>query len=190
MRGKAQIIILLVFLFTSCNDKINDDSQQHSNWKEELKIEFPKLGHRNWILVVDKAFPDFAAEDIKTIETKEPLINVINEVKAQLDSQTHVKPIIYKDLELDYLNKDILNGIDEFKDDLYKIYPKDSFSTILHDKVLSKIDSASNIFTVLVLKTETTIPYSSVFIELDCKYWNLELETQLRENMKKFVDAE
>lgn len=28
-----------------------------SGWKQQLDRELPLLGHRNWILVVDKAFP-------------------------------------------------------------------------------------------------------------------------------------
>jgi len=28
-----------------------------------------------------------------------------------------------------------------------------------------------------------TIPYTSVFIRLDCKYWSAEAEKRLRENM-------
>jgi hypothetical protein len=36
----------------------------------------------------------------------------------------------------------------------------------------------------VVLKTEETIPYTSVFIELGCKYWNGENEKELRKRME------
>jgi hypothetical protein len=51
---------------------------------------------------------------------------------------------------------------------------------ILHDSVFVKIDAASKLFSVVVLKTEETIPYSSIFLELGCKYWNAEQEKALR----------
>jgi len=37
---------------------------------------------------------------------------------------------------------------------------------------------------VLVLKTTMTIPYSSVFIRLDCKYWSADAEKRLRARMR------
>jgi hypothetical protein len=36
-------------------------------------------------------------------------------------------------------------------------------------------------FRILIIKTELTIPYTSVFLELDCGYWDGEAEKQLRE---------
>jgi hypothetical protein len=55
----------------------------------------------------------------------------------------------------------------------------------MHDSVFVKIDQASRLFKVIILKTEETIPYSSVFIQLDCKYWSDENEKALRELMRK-----
>jgi len=48
-----------------------------------------------------------------------------------------------------------------------------------------KIAKASELFRIVVLKTEQVIPYSSVFLQLDCKYWPAENEKQLRESMRK-----
>jgi hypothetical protein len=55
--------------------------------------------------------------------------------------------------------------------------------TILHDSVFTKIDEASKLFKILVLKTEGTIAYSSVFLNLDCKYWTAEKESSMRQAM-------
>jgi hypothetical protein len=49
--------------------------------------------------------------------------------------------------------------------------------------MLSQIDEAGKQYRVLVLKTTMTIPYSSVFIRLDCKYWGAEDEKRLRAKM-------
>jgi hypothetical protein len=38
-------------------------------------------------------------------------------------------------------------------------------------------------FHVLVLKTRMTIPYTSVFIRLDCRYWSGDAEQRLRARM-------
>lgn len=52
-----------------------------------------------------------------------------------------------------------------------------------HDQIISDIDEAGKTFHILVLKTNMTIPYSSVFIRLDCKYWSTDAERRLREKM-------
>jgi hypothetical protein len=52
-----------------------------------------------------------------------------------------------------------------------------------HDELIQKLDAAGEKFRVLVLKTNLTVPYSSVFIELDCGYWTPAAEKRLREKM-------
>ncbi|WP_449438014.1 hypothetical protein [Pedobacter steynii] len=52
---------------------------------------------------------------------------------------------------------------------------------MLHDSVFRKLDTESKLFKVLVIKTNETIPYTSVFLQLDCAYWNGEKEKQLRD---------
>jgi hypothetical protein len=46
------------------------------------------------------------------------------------------------------------------------------------------LDAASKLFKVFILKTDEVIPYTSVFMQLDCGYWNTESEKHLRERMK------
>jgi hypothetical protein len=46
------------------------------------------------------------------------------------------------------------------------------------------MDKAAKLFSITVLKTEEVIPYSSVFLELDCSYWGAEKEKKLRDLMK------
>jgi len=55
--------------------------------------------------------------------------------------------------------------------------------TMPHDKLIATVNDASKTFQVLVLKTNMTIPYSSVFIRLNCKYWSDEAEARLRAKM-------
>jgi hypothetical protein len=52
-------------------------------------------------------------------------------------------------------------------------YPVESLP---HERVLANIEEASKHFNVLVLKTNMAVPYTSVFIRLDCKYWSADAE--------------
>jgi hypothetical protein len=50
--------------------------------------------------------------------------------------------------------------------------------------LVSGHNSSAEKFHVLILKTNMTLPYTSVFIELDCGYWSAEAEARLRGAMK------
>ncbi|MCP4313446.1 MAG: hypothetical protein GY790_19485 [Bacteroidetes bacterium] len=182
MNNTVLSIITAFLLFVSCNHK-NLDTPAQSDWKQELNSEIPLLGHRNWILVVDKAFPLQNAEGIVYIDTEEPLLEVLSYTLEQVQGASHVKPIIYTDKELGYMTTDLVPGIEKFKETLRGITGESDIQVLLHDSVFVKIDEASKLFKAVVLKTNGTIPYSSVFLELDCKYWSAGKEAQLRELM-------
>jgi hypothetical protein len=52
--------------------------------------------------------------------------------------------------------------------------------TMIHDAIIQKIDSSARFFNVLIIKTDLAIPYTSVFFELECGYWNADDEENLR----------
>lgn len=153
-------------------------------WTQDLDRILPLLGHRNWILVVDKAYPYQSAPGITTIDTKAPLLDVLERVVTAVENATHVRPIYYTDQELGFLSEDLMPGVEAFRDELGKRLAGARVQVLLHDSVFKKLDEAAKLFNVVVLKTECTIPYSSVFIELDCAYWSAEKEKALRDKMR------
>ena len=168
---------------TSPSGQIN--TVESKNWKTILAEELPLLGHRNWILVVDKAFPAQNAPGIHVVNSGEELLPVLQYALGEIGKSTHVKPIIYTDQELNFITPEMESGIEAYKKSLGEILHGADVQTILHDSVFEKIDEASKLFKVLVLKTEVTIAYSSVFLNLDCKYWTGEKENALRQAMKE-----
>jgi len=186
MKKISLILLLSALLCSSCDFFVNGKSLvTEKGWKEQMNDELPLLGHRNWILVVDKAFPAQTASGIKVINTGEPLQDVLQFTLQKIDRSLHVKPIIYTDKELEYITPALVSYIGNYKKQLQKTLDGVEPQTLLHDSVFVKIDKASKLFKVIVLKTEETIPYSSVFIQLDCRYWSAEKEQSLREMMKK-----
>ena len=153
-------------------------------WTQEFERLLPLLGHRNWILVVDKAYPYQSAPGITYLDTKAPLIDVLERVLTDLQKATHVKPTFYTDQELSFISENMVSGIDDFRAELQKRLAGANVQTLLHDSVFKKLDEASKLFQVAVLKTECTIPYSSVFIQLECGYWTAEKEQALRAKMR------
>ncbi len=46
--------------------------------------------------------------------------------------------------------------------------------------IIKRLDESSKLFNVTILKTGEILPYTSVFLELDCGYWDGDKETRLR----------
>lgn len=192
---KRNILLWMVFvMLLSCNQSKTNDAKQinnaDNNWKSQFDQKLPLLGHRNWIVIADKAFPEQNAAGIEVINTNENLLPVLKYVLQQLNSSGHVKPIVYQDKELQFITESQAKGVASFRIESEKLLSKEKTSlelqpqTILHDSVFTKLDEASKLFKIVVLKTNETIPYTSVFLQLDCSYWNAEKEKQLREKMK------
>jgi D-ribose pyranose/furanose isomerase RbsD len=157
--------------------------QSGSDWKETLEEHLPLLGHRNWILVVDKAFPAQNSTGIQVIDTGKELLTVLKYTLKQIDRSGHVKPIIFTDKELGFITPELEPEIEKFRESLREVFDGAEVQTVLHETIFKKIDTASKLFKVLVLKTESAIAYSSVFLQLDCKYWTSEKESLLRKAM-------
>jgi hypothetical protein len=172
--------LVLAITVTSCNQ----NSKDTISWQTEFHQKLPLLGHRNWLLVVDKAFPLQNAQGMTVINTGEQLPIVLQEVMSSISTSTHVKPIVYSDLELNYITEDLSPGVDSLKKSIHSSLKGFEINKILHNEVFARLDSTSRLFNVVVLKTESTIPYSSVFIQLDCAYWDSNREQKLRNKMK------
>jgi len=53
-----------------------------------------------------------------------------------------------------------------------------------HDQLMTDLVDVSRGYRVLVLKSTTLLPYSSVFIELDSGYWSADAEKRVRSAMQ------
>ena len=186
MKTFSIVLSLVLITIIGCTTKNTGSSEMTSTpkWQASVRKHLPLLGHRNWILVVDKAFPEQNAPGLVTINTDADLLAVLDFTMRQIDSSTHVRPIIYCDAELQHITREQVPGIEAFRDSLARTLKGATPEVILHESVFAKIDEASKLFKVLVLKTNGTIAYSSVFLQLDCKYWWAENEAALRKAMK------
>lgn len=152
-------------------------------WQAKVAQALPLLGHRNWILVVDSAYPLQDSPGIETVDTHAPMTLVVRMVLHEVDESDHVRPEIFTDAELPFVADDDAPGISQYRAnmaDLLRSYPVQSMP---HEKLIDTVDQDSRTFQVLVLKTNSTLPYSSVFIHLKAKYWSDEAEARMRAKM-------
>ncbi len=179
---KRLFLIAALFAAACNNTSIQQTDMKQETWQEKFTATLPLLGHRNWILIVDKAFPLQTAPGVEVIYTGEKLLPVAAFVIDAVNKSNHVKGIYYVDKELEYMTDDLSQGVSEYKKELYALTSQ--AAPIMHEEVFKMIEEASVLFKIIVLKTDEVIPYSSVFINLDCGYWTGEKEQTLREKMK------
>ncbi len=154
------------------------------DWKLILKEELPKLGHRNYIAVVDSAYPWQTAPGVETVVTGEDQLVVCKYVLDLLKDTKHVQPVIFIDKELALVSEAHAPGVSAYRTGLDELLKGKNPNSLLHEQIIANLDEAGKTFHVLVLKTNLTIPYTSVFLRLDCGYWTPEAEAELRSAMK------
>jgi len=155
-----------------------------SSWQEVVREEIPLLGHRNWIVIADSAYPAQRSPGIHTVVTRASQETVVSFVLAELSRAKHVSPVVRLDRELDFVTEKDSPGVTSYRGFLDRAFKGRTVSAELHEQIIKELDEAGKTFRILLLKTDFTIPYTSVFLQLDCAYWNPEKEARLRHAMK------
>jgi hypothetical protein len=150
------------------------------DWKKELRREIPLLGHRNWIVIADAAYPWQVSPGITTIETGASQTEVVRTVLRELDKTSHVTPAVLIDRELDAVPEKASPGVGSYRAELATLLRGKKPTRMPHEEIIRKLDEAGKTFHVLILKTTMTQPYTSVFVQLQCGDWDAEREAALR----------
>lgn len=153
---------------------------QQPDWQNQLDRQLPRLGHRNWIVVADAAYPSQTAPGIKMIATGEKQLDVVRAVLAAIEKAKHVRGAVFVDSELPYVPEKFAEGIGRYRAELREVLKGQRVTSLPHSEIIDKLDEAGQTFHVLLLKSDLALPYTSVFIRLECGYWSAEAEKELR----------
>ncbi|BDI31172.1 hypothetical protein CCAX7_32230 [Capsulimonas corticalis] len=153
------------------------------SWRKLLAETLPLFGHRNWIVVADSAYPSQSQPGVRTIAAPDDHLDVIDGVLTEIDRAGHVRPILHLDEELEFLSDEDIAGVGAFRAGLAALLGA-GVRSAPHESIIHRLDAAAGMFEILVIKTSFQIPYTSVFIELDCGYWDAESERRLRMRME------
>lgn len=157
--------------------------QAQSDWRAKVAQELPLMGHRNWILVVDSAYPLQTSPGVETINTGDDLPHVVRTVLAAINNSQHVRPDIFMDAELPFVPDEDAPGAAQYRANIADLLHGYAIQSLPHEKIIATVGETGQTFHVLVLKTTATIPYSSVFLRLNCKYWSDAAEARMRAKM-------
>ncbi|MET2983723.1 RbsD/FucU domain-containing protein [Aureibaculum conchae] len=185
------LIFIMVLVFGACTqpkvttEVIVEEEKVASNWKTDLEAKLKLYGHRNWIVVADGAYPQQSNPAIETITIDASQLEAVKYVSNLIADATHVDANIFVDKEMAFVSEKNAKGITAYRDDLNKILNGKPFRTMLHEDIISELDASAKLFNVLIIKTDLAIPYTSVFFQLECGYWNGDSEAELREVLKE-----
>jgi len=154
-------------------------------WRAILARRVQEFGHRNWIVIADAAYPAQSRPGIETVLTKTDQLQVVKAVLDELGRAKHVRPVVYLDAELPHVGEQDAPGVGEYRRALKALLADRESRALPHERIIDRLDRAGEKFKVLILKTDLTLPYTSVFLELDCGYWSPEAEQQLRKTIAR-----
>lgn len=154
-----------------------------TDWKQVLRERLPLYGHRNWIVVADSAYPAQTGGSIETIVSNANQVEVVKQVLESISASKHVRPLVYVDKELPFVDEKAAPGVLSYRQQLAELLKGQDQHPLLHEQIISKLDQVSHNFRVLIIKTNMAIPYTSVFLELRASYWSDENERKLRTAM-------
>jgi hypothetical protein len=152
-------------------------------WRDKVDEALPLLGHRNWIVIADSAYPQQSSPGIEVIETGADDFEVLHYVLGAVSHSIHVRAHVFMDAELPFIPESDAPGVTAFRAKMEKALAGQSVESMPHAQLIAQLDRTSKDFRVLILKTRLAVPYTSVFLRLDCKYWSDEAEKRLREKM-------
>ena len=187
-------IALLLVTFAACEREDNEKEEgaavpnaatlKAPTWMDTLNGYLPALGHRNWIVIADSAFPLQISPGIETIVTGEDHFAVLDKVLKAVDAAKHIRPKIWLDKELGFVTEDLAPGADEARRRLDEALKGRDAKPVLHADLIARLDEVGKTFKIVMVKTTLAVPYTTVFLELDCGYWPADNEAKMREKMK------
>ncbi len=181
VRSSIIAVLAITFIqFAGCSDQLINKG----SWEQKLDHKLPLMGHRNWIVVTDSAYPLQSRNGITTILSDQDMLTTVQKVLVSINDASHVRGKVYLDKEIDYVSKKYAKGIVEYRNELNEALKGANVAKIPHERLIEMLDEAAKTFNILIIKTDLSLAYTSVFFELDCGYWSSQAEADLRKSLE------
>lgn len=154
-------------------------------WMGVLRRELGYLGAKNWIVVSEAAFPVQSRRGLRVIRVNGDIPEVVDGVERVIEEKHHVKPRIYVTSEIGHVSYDYAPGISNYRKQLKTALHGRGTITLDNAMLMRMLKDTNQSYRVLVIKTRTALPYSSVFMELGSGYWDSDSESALRALMER-----
>lgn len=160
------------------------DMRSDSSWQAAVDSQAAQLGYRNWIVIAEASFPAHSRSGVRQLTATVEVPEALDYVLQALERTENVRPQVYLTRELRSVENDFAPGIDELRERLQASLHGHEATELDQQSLLTLLEDANRSFDVLVIRTQTALPYSSVFLELKPGYWDAESESRLRERIE------
>lgn len=154
------------------------------DWHFPVKRKVSQLGYGNWIVIAEASFPSLNTPGIEQQSSPAEVPEVVDYVLNCLEENQHVRPKIYLTREVRAVENNFAPGIEELRTAIQESLHAYEPTELDQQSLVTLIESANKRLNVLVIRTPTALPYSSVFMELQPGYWDAESEDRLREKIR------
>jgi D-ribose pyranose/furanose isomerase RbsD len=154
-------------------------------WQGAVDRQAAQLGYRNWIVIAEASFPAQNRPGIRQVTADAEIPEALDYVLKALERTEHVRPQLYVTRELRSVENDFAPGIEELRKRLKDSLHGHETTELDQQSLLTLLESANRSFDVLVIRTPTALPYSSVFLELQPGYWDVDSEMRLRDRIRQ-----
>lgn len=155
------------------------------NWQTAVDNQAAQLGYRNWIVIAEASFPAHNRPGMRQVTAPVEVPEAVDYVIHSLEQTESVRPRVYLTRELRSVENDYAPGIDALREKLKDSLHGHETTELEQQSLLTLLQDANRSFDVLVIRTQTALPYSSVFMELQPGYWDSTSESMLRERIER-----
>jgi L-fucose mutarotase/ribose pyranase (RbsD/FucU family) len=159
--------------------------ENSGDWKGSVNQQVNQLGYRNWIVVSEASFPAHSRPGTRQVIADAEVPEVVDYVLNALEQTQHVRPQIYLTREMRSVENDFAPGIEAMRERIRSSLHGHEPTELDQQSLITLLESANQSYDVLVIRTPTALPYTSVFLELQPGYWDAESEDRLRERIKR-----
>lgn len=156
-----------------------------SAWKGAVERQASQLGYRNWIVIAEASFPAHNQPGIRQVSAPVEVPEALDYVLHTLEQTENVRPQVYLARELRSVENDFAPGIDTVRARIQNALHGHEPTELEQQSLLTLMEDANRNFDILVVRTQTALPYSSVFLELRPGYWDADSESRLRERIEQ-----
>lgn len=187
---KVLSVFVCILFFVACSVGNKDKSSSKNeadfmNWRSDIERTLKLFGHRNWIVIADAAYPQQSHAGIRTITVDAHQLDVVEYVCQLIDDAAHVDANLLLDKEMAFVTEENAKGIESYRCSLEEILEGKNVTSMMHEDIIDVLDSSAELFNVFIIKTNLTLPYSSVFFRLECGYWDDTAEKILRNTLSE-----
>lgn len=162
-----------------------ETAQNSRDWKGSVNQQVNQLGYRNWIVVSEASFPAHSRPGTRQVISDAEVPEVVDYVLHAMEETQHVRPRIYLTREMRSVENDFAPGIDTMRENIRASLHGHEPTELDQQSLITLLESANQSYDVLVIRTPTALPYTSVFLELQPGYWDAESEDRLRERITR-----